>query len=75
MRLSLLPVEGALLRVLGLVGRRGYDVVHALVRPGGDGRGSDVEMVLEGAGSGEVLARQIEKLFDVACVEHRGVSI
>ena len=62
-------VEGALIRLLGLAGRRGFGIasVHAL--GGGEGAWYEIMLELIGSRSIETLKRQIEKLYDVDVVE------
>jgi acetolactate synthase regulatory subunit len=57
-------VEGALIRLLGLAGRRGFDIasVHAHRSEGG---WYDVVLELLGSRSVVTLQKQIEKLYDV----------
>lgn len=66
-------VEGALIRLLGLAGRRGFGIaaVHARGGPGSEETGGWYEIMLEliGTRSIETLRRQIEKLYDVDVVE------
>jgi acetolactate synthase II small subunit len=67
LHLTLRRAEGALVRVLGLVGRRGYEIVHLVVRP--EGEALSVSLTVEGGRPADVLARHIGKLFDVTRVE------
>jgi acetolactate synthase regulatory subunit len=70
--LTVRAAEGSLVRVFGLVGRRGWDVVAASVRPAADERMRHVELRVRGDGrGGEVIARQMAKLYDVVHVEWR----
>lgn len=57
--------EGALVRVLGIVGRRGYTPVRVAAEPSPDGAVWDVDLTLESDRSADVLARQLSKCFDV----------
>lgn len=57
--------EGALLRMLGLVGRRGFEATELRSLATGCGRWLDVTMTLVGERPRDVLARQIDRLFDV----------
>jgi len=67
--------EGSLIRVLGLVGRRGFDVVHASANSIDGGKAMELTVVITGVRPGEVLARQVEKLHDVRRVNlHRIAS-
>jgi len=63
-------VEGALIRLLGLAGRRGFDIASVQAQRSGES-GGWYEVVLEliGARSITTLQRQIEKLYDVDKVE------
>jgi acetolactate synthase regulatory subunit len=60
--------DGALVRVLGLTRRRRYDVTHLIAQPSADGDFLDLQMTVESERSEVVLARQLEKLLDVAHV-------
>jgi acetolactate synthase regulatory subunit len=57
-------VEGALIRLLGLAGRRGFDIA-AVQAHRSEGGWYDVVLDLLGSRSIETLSRQIEKLYDV----------
>jgi acetolactate synthase regulatory subunit len=61
-------VEGALIRLLGLAGRRGFGIaaVHARGQEGGL---YEIMLELIGTRSIETLQRQIQKLYDVDVVE------
>lgn len=56
--------EGSLLRVLGLIERRGHVLHDLTVRVAGPGR-FQLSLVLESQRDAEVLVRQLERLFDV----------
>lgn len=66
LRMSILKVEGAMIRLLGLVERRGFSVTAMNARA--DDAGDEVEITLEIRSAGrsvDTLTRQIEKLYDV----------
>lgn len=62
-------VEGALIRLLGLAGRRGFGIASVHARGGGEGAWYEIMLELIGSRSIETLKRQIEKLYDVDVVE------
>ena len=80
LRIRMRKVEGALARLLGLVGRRSYDILGFSARLSPDR--SEYDIVLEFAplyGPGqpgyrppEVLARLVAKLYDVTAVDIQG---
>ncbi|MEJ2515567.1 MAG: ACT domain-containing protein [Gammaproteobacteria bacterium] len=69
LNLTIEKVEGAIIRTLGLIERRGFSVTSIDARANeGD---QEMELVIQFTGTGrpaEVLARQIDKLFDVKSV-------
>ncbi|MEO8671440.1 MAG: ACT domain-containing protein [Tahibacter sp.] len=62
--LALDRAEGALMRVLGTVERRGWDVL-AVNAASADGVSYAVELILGGPRDPQVLCRQLERLIDV----------
>jgi len=69
MKLTIQRVEGAIIRTLGLIERRGFAVTSIDASP--DESPHQMELTLEVYSpqrSAEVLARQVEKLFDVCSV-------
>jgi acetolactate synthase regulatory subunit len=69
LNLTIEKVEGAIIRTLGLIERRGFSVTSIDARA--DESAGEMELVIELSGSGrpvETLARQIGKLFDVRAV-------
>jgi acetolactate synthase-1/3 small subunit len=68
-RVRLKRVDGSLLRLLGLMGRRGFEVASMVARRTDDGRWIDVTVELESDRPVDVLGRQIGKLFDVVTVQ------
>lgn len=56
--------EGSLMRVLGVVERRGYRLQELTVRPAGPG-GLQLSLSIESPRDAEVLVRQLERLVDV----------
>lgn len=68
-RLTIQWVEGALVRALGLIERRGFAVTS--IKAAADPAAQQMELTIELRSPGrsvDVLARQIEKLFDVRAV-------
>ena len=61
--LTLAPAEGALVRVLGLIERRGFRL--GAVRSEPSPRGLDVFLQLPADRPGDVLLRQVQRLHDV----------
>lgn len=70
LELTVSPREGALVRVLGLVERRGYAPVSVAFtsEEGGDCR---LSLGVRGKGPVELLARQLSRLIEVKRVEVR----
>ncbi len=70
LHIELEPAEGALLRLIGLVERRGY-MVRALALPESSGSCMHLDMALKPHGKGRdigVLSRQIQRLTGVRAV-------
>jgi acetolactate synthase regulatory subunit len=63
--------EGVLVRVLGLVVRRGFEPVEVASGPGAAASTLAVRLILEGERPIENLVRQLRKLYDVRQVEVR----
>jgi len=71
-RIQLRSCEGALLRALGLIERRRYQIESCTVgEAGGDGRSMEVSVT--STRSGDLLKRQLERLHDVLFVELQSV--
>ncbi len=69
LKLTIQRVEGALIRALGLIERRGFAVTS--INAEADAAAQQMELTIEVRSAGrsaDVLARQIEKLFDVRAV-------
>jgi acetolactate synthase regulatory subunit len=69
--------ERALERVLGLAGRRGYEVLAVSATMNEDGRSFSVRLTLvptEGERRAETLARQLERLVEVESVRQPAVG-
>lgn len=66
LELALDRAEGALLRVLGTIERRGWNVLT--VNAASDTRRYTVSLTLDGARDPDVLCRQLERLVDVQAV-------
>ena len=60
-------VEGAFLRILGLMERRGYHLQTCTLNRKPDGS-CVVDIVVESDRSGDLLKRQLERLYDVTGV-------
>jgi acetolactate synthase II small subunit len=67
LELALDRAEGALLRVLGTIERRGWNVLT--VNAASDSRSYTVSLTLDGARDPDVLCRQLERLVDVQTVK------
>ncbi len=64
--------ERSIERVLGLVGRRGYEIEKILAQPSEGNGWIDVTLTIQSDRSGEVLVRQIARLYEVERVEMSG---
>jgi acetolactate synthase regulatory subunit len=62
-------VEGALIRLLGLAGRRGFDIAKVDARRTDGGKWYEIVLELGGTRCAHTLSRQIAKLYDVDKVE------
>lgn len=69
LQLRVKKAERSIERVLGLVGRRGYEIEKILAQPSEGSSGIDVTLTIQSDRSGEVLVRQIAKLYEVEQVE------
>lgn len=68
--LVLKPAEGALLRVLGMVERRGFRTVAIDGRPAAADAGRwHLRLEVEGQRPGESLRHQLEKIYDCESVQ------
>ncbi len=67
--LVLKPVEGALVRVLGMVERRGFAARSLSGAIAGDGGPWRLQLVVDGLRPAETLKRQLQKVYDVEAVE------
>lgn len=68
LRIQLSSVEGAVIRALGLIERRGYSLDRCTVSES-DGTGRNMEVSVTSTRSGDLLKRQLERLHDVYHVE------
>ena len=68
LRIQLSSVEGAVIRALGLIERRGYSLNKCTVSEP-DGTGRDMEVSVTSSRPGDLLKRQLERLHDVDHVE------
>ena len=58
-------IEGALIRILGLVGRRQFEIENVNARRSSCGSMYEIQLDLRSTRCAENLRRQIEKLYDV----------
>ncbi|MDH3645760.1 MAG: ACT domain-containing protein [Gammaproteobacteria bacterium] len=71
LRLSVHTAEGAIIRILGLVERRGFALARVDTTSPEDNGHLDMELdVVSAERSIDVLMRQLDKLFDVSHVLH-----
>lgn len=69
LRMNIHKVEGALIRLLGLIERRGFAVTSMNAHPDESAQHVEVTVHVHSAGrSVETLTRQIQKLYDVRTV-------
>jgi acetolactate synthase II small subunit len=68
LRIQLSSVEGAVIRALGLIERRGFSLSKCTVSES-DGSGRDMEVTVTSSRPGDLLKRQLERLHDVYHVE------
>ena len=68
LRIQLSSVEGAVIRALGLMERRGYSLNKCSVGES-DGSGRNMVVSVNSTRSGDLLKRQLERLHDVYHVE------
>jgi len=68
LRIQLSSVEGAVIRALGLIERRGYSLNKCSVSES-DGTGRSMEVTVTSNRPGDLLKRQLERLHDVYHVE------
>lgn len=69
LRMNIQKVEGAMIRLLGLIERRGFSVTAMNAHTDDAGQQVEVTVHLRSAGrSVDTLARQIAKLYDVRSV-------
>ncbi len=70
LHIQLRSSEGAVMRTLGLIERRGF-MVCSMNLSEADGHGRSLTVNLESSRSPELLRRQLERLHDVLWVEHQ----
>lgn len=68
LHIQLSSVEGAVIRALGLIERRGFSLVTCSVSEP-DGAGRDMDVTVSSTRPGDLLKRQLERLHDVFHVE------
>ena len=69
LKLQLAPVDGALLRVIGVTERRGWSATALQAELDTQEEGLDLKLTVLGSRSIELLVRQLAKLHDVRRVE------
>ena len=67
--LVLKPAEGALVRVIGMVERRGFAPRAISGRPDGSGGPWRLQLVVDGQRPAETLRLQMQKIYDCESVE------
>jgi acetolactate synthase II small subunit len=68
LRIQLSSIEGAIIRALGLMERRGYRICKCTISDS-DGNSRKMEVTVTSTRSGDLLQRQLERLHDVYHVE------
>ena len=68
LRIQLSSTEGAVIRALGLIERRGYSLKKCSVSES-DGTGRNMDVTVTSTRPGDLLKRQLERLHDVYHVE------
>jgi len=68
LRIQLSSVQGAVVRALGLIERRGFSLVKCSISEP-DGSGRIMEVSVSSTRPGDLLKRQLERLHDVYHVE------
>jgi len=74
LRIQLSSVDGAVIRALGLMERRGYSLNKCSVAEP-DGNGRNMEVTVSSNRSGDLLKCQLERLHDVYHVELLPVAV
>ena len=73
LHIQLSSSEGAVIRALGLIERRGYTHKTCSVSES-DGTGREMDVTVSSTRSGDLLKRQLERLHDVFHVELKPVA-
>ncbi|MFC1777833.1 ACT domain-containing protein [Pseudomonadota bacterium] len=68
LNIQLSASEGAVLRALGLIERRGFSLGKCAISEAGEG-GRSMEVTVSSSRPGDLLKRQLERLHDVKSVE------
>ncbi len=68
LRISIRHIEGAIIRIIGLIERRGFSIKSVNTTPSACGQELAMLVEVESERSAQVLARHVEKLFDVHAV-------
>jgi len=74
LNIQLSASEGAVLRTLGLIERRGFSLGKCAISAAGEG-GRSMEVTVSSTRPGDLLKRQLERLHDVQSVELRPVAV
>ena len=72
LRIRLSSCEGAIVRSLGLIERRGFSLGKCAISEAGEG-GRSMQVIVSSTRPGDLLKRQLERLHDVQSVELRPV--
>jgi acetolactate synthase II small subunit len=73
LNIQLSATEGAVLRALGLIERRGFSLGKCVISEAGEG-GRSMEVTVSSTRPGDLLKRQLERLHDVQSVELKPVA-
>jgi acetolactate synthase II small subunit len=68
LRIQMSSCEGAVVRALGLIERRGFSLIKCAVAES-DGMGRQMDVSVESSRPGDLLKRQLERLHDIHQVE------
>lgn len=69
LQLRMKQSEGVLVRLLGVIRKRRYEILSLTAIPSEDGSSFDIQATIAADRAASVLVRQIEKLVDVSRVE------
>ena len=74
LHIQLSSCEGALIRALGLMERRGFLISKCTVKEA-DGNGREMKVTVTSSRPGDLLKRQLERLHDVFHVELKPAAV